>query len=122
MSVWTIFIHGSLNSFVAGAVYDAAGFRTGVGASFENLCAVDKNVGDTGRELVRFFVSRVRANGGGVEDDYIGIVAGLQLASFFQMKELGRHTAQLVDRIFERNEFFVADIGPEQVRKIAVGA
>ena len=58
--------------------HEAAGLGAGVLAVLQHLHAVDEHVAHSGGQLLRLFEGRVVLDLRGVEDDDVGIIAGLK--------------------------------------------
>ena len=74
----------------AWTTHDASGLRASVLAIAEDLSAVDEDVDDAGRELVRLLEGCVVLHAGGIEGDEIREVTGLQGTAPVQFQILRR--------------------------------
>ena len=88
-------------------------------AVLQHLDSVDEDVDHAGRELHRLFVGRLGADGGGVEDDDVGEVAGGEEAAVGDAEVLRREGGHAAHGLGEGNHFLVADIPAEEVGEIA---
>src|SRR6185437_4234584 len=62
--------------------YGAAGFGAGVFAGFDDLLTIDEDIDHAGGQLMRLIIGGVIADGVGVEEHEIGVVAYREEAAF----------------------------------------
>src|SRR5262245_36920922 len=94
----------SVDGFVPRSAYNHAGGGAGVGAVGEDLDAVDEDVGDAGGVLVGLGEGGVVLDGGRVEDDHIGEVAGGEAAAAVELEHGGGQRGELADGLAERDD------------------
>lgn len=88
-------------------------------AIFQDRDAVDEYVPHPDRILMRFLEGCAIANGGGIEDDDIRMIAGLQRPPVFDAEVGGGQGGEPMDGLIERNQLLVANISAKQTREIA---
>src|SRR5690348_6682241 len=106
----------------AGAGEDTARRRASVPAAGEDTDAVDPDIADARRELVRISEGGAVGDGGGVEDDDVGGVAREQQAAVAQAEARSHRAAHLADGVFEREQAIRAHVLAEHTRVGTVSA
>src|SRR5579859_6941111 len=106
--------------FITPAENRPAGFCTGMCTVLEYLHAVHEYVGNAGGQLMRLFIGGIGIDRCRIEDDDVCVIACPELASALEIQAGGGQAAQFMDRFFEGNDFFIADISPQEFGKVAI--
>src|SRR5690606_9166084 len=109
-------------SLVTRAVHALAGEGTGMRSVPQDRRAVDENVPDTGRELVRGGVGAVLPDRVRVEDDDVRLHAVSQQTPVSQSEAVGDRRAGLANGVFQRHPAQLTDVAPQNARIRAIRA
>src|SRR3546814_13225228 len=97
-------------------------FRTGVLAVAQDLHAVDENVVDAGRVLLRCGISGVVGDRRRIEHHDVGEAAGLEATAVGQLPVRGGQAGEAGDALGQRHQPAVEPVVAEEAGDVAVGA